>query len=78
MFQIETGVPVPERAVRKSKYPFPQMEEGDSFFVPGKTAAGMYASCRRASEVHGYKFIARTVVEDGEEGARVWCIDVEE
>lgn len=73
MFQIETGIPVPERNARRSKYPFAQMDEGDSFFAVGKTAASMYAPCRRASGLHGYKFIARNCIEDGEEGVRIWC-----
>lgn len=31
--QIEKGVPVPKNITRKSKYPFREMEVGDSFFI---------------------------------------------
>lgn len=85
MFTIEKGIPIPQNAGRKSKYPFSDMKVGDSFFVEGKTAAGLYASCRKASEKLDAKFIARTVSEDvweeddeGDtvektlEGVRVW------
>jgi hypothetical protein len=38
--QIETGVPVPTQVLRKSKYPFREMEVGNSFFVNEKVDVG--------------------------------------
>ena len=34
MFEIEKDVPIPEKANLQTKYPFRDLEVGDSFFVP--------------------------------------------
>jgi hypothetical protein len=61
---IEKGVPVPH-GHRTTKYPWPEMEIGDSFFAPTKSPNPTNAQKR-----YGYKFTCRTV--DG--GYRVWRI----
>lgn len=72
-FAIEKGVPIPPSATGPksgSKYPYREMEVGDSFFVPGgkrSTVSGVLQS--RHARPHG-KFTLRTV--DG--GVRVWRI----
>jgi hypothetical protein len=47
MFQVEKGVPIPER-ISKSKYPFSIMEVGDSFAVTEETFGG--------AQSYGYKY----------------------
>lgn len=70
MFQIEKDVPMP---VSRSRYPFPQMKVGDSFFVPEThvparlmSAAISYAKRNTLA----WKFAARRI--DG--GVRIWRI----
>lgn len=41
MYTIEKNIPAPDS---RSKYPFPQMEVGDSFFVPGNEIVGSRVS----------------------------------
>jgi hypothetical protein len=56
------------------KYPWDQMEIGDSFFVPNK-AINIFAgqACNRAKR-HGGKYTCRSVVENGVAGTRVWRV----
>jgi hypothetical protein len=74
--KIETGVPVPTRATRKSKYPFREMEVGNSFFVNDKdevnrtqqklsAAAAMFCKKNPA-----YKFKTQTF----DTGVRIWRV----
>lgn len=35
-YTIEKGIAIPNKRTRRSKYPFDEMELGDSFFVPAK------------------------------------------
>lgn len=64
--EIDKHVPIPP----SGKYPFDELEIGDSFLVPNANshniAAASYAGARRT----GYKFRTKTV--DG--GVRVWRI----
>ena len=76
-FALETDVPVPVRTGSggrsgSSKYPFPLMEPGHSFLVPGdiksqtvRSAVSAYQ--KRVGESAG-KFSVRTVGD----GVRVW------
>ena len=70
-FVIEKGVPAPEARYR-NKYPFGEMEVGDSFFVPGGEAGKLSNSASVYARYHGrkLKFSARKV----EGGARVWRV----
>ena len=65
--KIEKGIPITPRksAGRKSKYPWGEMEVGDSFFVPGAKTAPI-----RPQKLHeaGMKFTSRSV----EGGFRIW------
>ena len=72
MFEIEKDVSMPKMPGGKGgprKYPWVEMEIGDSFFVSGKTAAIFSAHAVRAGITYRRKFSCRT---DGERGVRVW------
>ena len=79
MFNIEKGVPLPQRtgAGRRTIYPFDTMQSGDSFLVPSdldtdedKQLARVARSCVLANRRHGVqgRFIARAE----KTGIRVW------
>ena len=63
MYQIEKNVPMPESRER-GKYPFADMEIGDSVFIPKPTGSLSMILARLAPK----KFIRKSV--DG--GTRVW------
>ena len=69
MFKIEKDVALPKHA-RTSKYPFADMEIGDSFAAPNSTRQGLYTAAYNwaKAEGAGKKFIVR---EEGK-GARIW------
>ena len=80
-YKIEKDIPLCRSAAMVSKYPFDEMEVGDSFFVPHAEAknARMSALARNAGQ---YKklpkhipvqrhFATRTV----EGGIRIWRVD---
>lgn len=73
MFEIEKDKPIPPRR----KYPFEDMEVGDSFFAPrddfphAGDAARVYAHHRKGK----VKFRTRNVTENGVNGTRVWRIE---
>ncbi len=80
MFKIEEGIPLPPRASRgpgESKYPFVDMDIGDSFLVVANTKEGetvekvrnrMTQACNKASKRYDVKFAARVTAD----GVRVW------
>lgn len=74
IFKIEKSIPIPEaRGRRAKKYPFEQMEVGDSFFVPleeGKSPSAIHASIATAKHRLGINLT--TAREEG--GIRVWRI----
>lgn len=63
--KIDIGVPLPDVRIR---YPWKQLNIGDSFFVHSKT--DMNAAASQASKRLGMRFTCRAV--DG--GIRVWRI----
>lgn len=71
-FDIEKGVPLPERATggRRSTYPFESLAVGDSFFVPGKTKFA--STIQSANKRLGHKFVWAPATKDGKDGVRVW------
>ena len=66
--KIDQNVPIPARENRK--YPFKQMEIGESFFVPGKISSDLSTAIYRPK-----KFTFRTTIESGVKGVRVWRIE---
>lgn len=77
MFKIESGIPVPKpvNTGGSSKYPFSEMEVGDSFFAPWKGYHIIWALARRAPQKYGIKLTTRAVTENGVQGVRVWRIE---
>ena len=76
MFKIEKGIEIPEKkSGRKRKYPFVEMQVGESFFVPiveGKSLQelqAMVGACANAAIGKGKV----TVRIDGD-GVRCWRI----
>lgn len=73
-FKIEKGVPIPPRKIQ-SKYPWDQMDIGDSFFVPSTSG---YKLSKIQSNAYAYgikitpkrKFVIRTL----EKGFRIWRV----
>lgn len=72
-YEIESGGEVPQDVWRPSrrKYPFPDMEVGQSFFAAGATTKQINGSMQRWKRVLGRRFAIRKV--DG--GVRVWRIE---
>jgi hypothetical protein len=66
MLSSDKGVPIPDykkgRPTGQQKYPFDELEAGDSFLIEGKTPSGI-AGCYNAAKRRnkGKKFTARTV-----------------
>lgn len=86
-FTIEANIPVPARVIgtRSSKYPFENMQMGDSFFIAvnaanpedninrtARRAASAVNMARRA--LPDFKFVTRRATVNGVEGYRVWRI----
>ena len=67
--EITKGLPTPHRG--RTKYPFRDMELGDSFFAPGSSVIGIHGCARRHRPM---RFTCRSVVENGIAGIRVWRI----
>lgn len=68
MYQIETGIPFPDRKVWRSIYPWRDLDVGQSFFVKDGVFRTMQAGASLAGKRLNKQFRARTV--DG--GVRVW------
>ncbi len=84
MFEIEKGVPIPAarpagKGGRDSKYPFRELETGDSFVVPinGDAAearrlrVNLMTRCNKYGKSMGRRFTTRLVPE----GVRVWRVE---
>lgn len=65
-YVIEKNVPITKTI--ESKFPFAQMEVGDSFFVPSKEAANLRSAATRHSRQLGFTFTTKKC--DG--GVRIW------
>lgn len=69
-FKIERGIPVPSARGALIKYPWAEMEVGDSLFFPAGNHPSVSAISGQWATRHGRKFTTRKV--DG--GVRVWRI----
>jgi hypothetical protein len=67
--KIEKGIPLEEHN-RHHKYPWREMEIGDSFFVEGKTSSSLYSALSYAGSRNNLKFTVRKV----QGGCRAWRI----
>ncbi len=72
MYAVEKGIPVTRRFREPYKYPFNDMDVGDSFFIPNgqDRIRSARARCSQVKANTGREYIARIV--DG--GVRVWRI----
>ena len=73
--EIEKGVPLPKRSrgpgrPRSGKYPFQQMEVGDSFLISNVASNSVACISGRWAKRTGFKFSQRKV----EGGYRVWRV----
>lgn len=70
-FRIEKGVEIPKRSGDATrKYPFPQMEVGDSFAVP----SGRHLAVSTAATNYGNKYQMKFSVRAVDGGHRCWRI----
>jgi hypothetical protein len=70
-FEIEDEHAIPaarQHSGRREKYPWSQLDVGQSFFVEGVALRSMSSTASHAGRRNGKKFIAR----DAEGGVRVW------
>lgn len=72
MIEIDKGVSIPA-GKRGSKYPWENMEVGDSFFVPcegkHKRSVGTYGASRGKRDGRKYRILAL------EGGVRIWRVE---
>lgn len=73
-FEIEVGVPLPDKHVRW-KYPFDKLGVGQSFFAPHKDTTQMAAACKRAAKRLEARFVTAKAERDGVSGTRVWRME---
>ena len=79
--KVDKDVPTPAVARgsgigRVPKYPFRDMELGDSMFAAGEDGVRMWGSARTHSYRHKpFRVVARMVVENGVKGVRVWRVE---
>ena len=69
--KIDKNIPIPDRKTYKGKYPFRNMEIGDSCFLPGLKSSNIGGSL---GILKPKKSAVRSVVKDGVSGSRVWRI----
>jgi hypothetical protein len=72
MIKLDKNIPL-LRDPRGSavKYPWDEMEVGDSFFSPGRGAVGQGTIHGRR---HGRRYTSRQVEENGVPGVRMWRV----
>lgn len=72
-FEVESGVPIPEKRGPYVRYPFRAMEVGDSFFVSenDRSRKNMDTAANGAKRAG----IGRFTVANVEGGYRVWRIE---
>ena len=69
-YVIEKNVPLAQTAGAPAKYPFLEMEIGDSFLVTDRARPQVGAAAGNAGKFSGRKFTTRTVPG----GVRVWRV----
>lgn len=69
MFEIEKNIPMVGSA--RLKYPFPDMEVGDSFGFPGEKLGTVSSAAAAYGRLHGVKFSVRKM-PDG--SGRCWRV----
>jgi hypothetical protein len=70
MLKIDKNVPYqPERP--RNRYPFAQMECGDSIFVPAPTSYSARVAAYRYAKLHNVRFASQI----DEKGVRIWRVE---
>lgn len=71
MIVVEKNIPMPPQGSgRPTKYPWRDMQPGDSFFVPGETVQSFAGNLSSRLRNHGEQYRSRT---EGD-GVRVWRV----
>jgi len=73
MFKVESGIPVPVRL----RYPFGELEVGDSFFIPEEEGDTRKAQVNVMSALRNYNSRhtpIKCTTQYSPEGVRVWRI----
>lgn len=70
-FKIEKNVPIPNGVAAKAKYPFADMDLGDSIHVPKERFGKARAAATAFGKYHQKKFAGR---RDGK-GGRIWRVE---
>lgn len=70
--KIESGIPIPPR--RREKYPFSEMQVGDSFWWRCSGSGVLMTAAHKFCEHHKkqWKFTARVEHDGDTKGARIW------
>lgn len=75
-YKVESGIPMPSRKAHNAKFPFKEMQVGDSFLVPfdgedeGTVRSRIASNCTHQKRRIGRQYATRKV--DG--GIRVWRV----
>lgn len=68
-FQIDAGIPIPDKSVALRKYPFAEMGIGDSFLCGGRRSA-IATAASTYGKANGKRFATRQTPD----GIRVWRV----
>ena len=68
--QVESGLPVPPRRWRRTRWPWSVLEVGENFLAAGMSMATMSSGSTHAGRRLGRRFVCRTEID----GVRVWRI----
>lgn len=71
MFKIEKDVPVPEGRSGVQKYPFHEMQAGDSFLLPRE---GNINAARRSATAYGARHNKVFTARKTPDGLRIWRV----
>jgi len=76
MATIDSDIPIPDSVSATRRYPFPQLEIGQSFFVPAseKRTDQIQTAAHNWAKYNNRKLTVRRRVENGITGTRVWRI----
>lgn len=78
-YEVTSGITIPKKegVGTKAKYPFKEMDVGDSFFIPAedyknKNPNYMYSNLHYSAKFQGIKIAVRTLKDKS--GMRVWRV----
>ena len=71
MVKIEKGVPAPEERKQRKRYPFHQMDVGDSVLI----SHGDAMSARVSARYHGTRYSKKFTSKKEDDGVRIWRVE---